>query len=101
MINTSNELKKILQDEKSFKIAVDLTWNQSDLDCNGKINQRELGKTLTRMFSQIGLPEMDDDSIRDAFLAYDKDKSGHLDKNEFSIFCRQMFETLLLSMNSD
>ena len=99
-MNNVSELKKILADEKSFKIAVDLTWEASDLDHNGKISQRELGKTMNKMFSQIGFPNMDEDTIHDAFKAYDKDNSNFLDKHEFSTFCKQMFETLLISTSN-
>ncbi len=55
---------------------------------------------MNKMFAQIGFPNMDEHSIREEFKAYDKDFSCFLDKREFSTFCRQMFETLLISTSN-
>ncbi|CAM6085202.1 unnamed protein product [Calypogeia fissa] len=92
-----SHLRKMLDDDKLLAEVADNLFEQLDENKDGKLTKTEIRPVFESQGSQWGLPspeesEAVDKLYSDVFKEVDIDHSGEVDKSEFQILARALFE---------
>ena len=87
---------QMLTDEKAFKEMTDNMFNKLDLNKDERLSKAEIRPLFESQGGDWGLPPAGDpetDELFDqVFKALDADKSGEVDKSEFEVLAKTLFE---------
>ncbi len=85
-------IRQILKDEKKFKDAAKLSFDNTDADHSGFVDLSELSNLMNYMSVELGIPLPSPKDVRDAFKSLDTDKNGKITLDEFTVLIRQVFQ---------
>lgn len=87
----------MLDDEKLLAEVADTLFQQLDENKDGKLNKAEIRPVFESQGAQWGLPSPEESAAvdklyNDVFKEVDTDQSGEVDKGEFQILAKALFE---------
>lgn len=89
------ELRALLKNEQKFNEMAQTAFDATDEDKSGVIDQQELGKAMSQISADIGIPAPSKEEVEEVFAVLDEDKSGKIDFNEFKMFVRKILECMV------
>lgn len=102
-VNNGSQLRKLLDDEELFSTVADGMFDEFDSTKDGNLDRNELRHLLESRGMEWGLPpkELVGQLYEDLFSICDEDHSGKIDKKEFQVLLREIFETFALQLESN
>lgn len=86
----------MLADEKAFKEMTDNMFTELDLNKDEHLSKAEIRPLFERQGADWGLPPIGDPETEElfdqVFKAVDTDKSGEVEKPEFEVLAKTLFE---------
>eukprot|EP00249_Psilotum_nudum_P004337 c17856_g2_i1 orf=85-1095(+) len=97
-VNNGHQLRKVLADCQLLSDITNDIFQELDINKDGKLNKSELCSIFESRGSQWGLPSKDENNISvqlydEVFSILDTDNSGTLDKDEFQVLVKGIFES--------
>ena len=94
-MSSQQAIKNILNCDEKLTNAARAAFNAVDTDKSGFIEILELDKLISDMASDMGNEHPSVDNMKDVLDHLDKDKSGKIEFEEFKIFIREIFQSML------
>jgi Ca2+-binding EF-hand superfamily protein len=94
-MESKERIMKRLEEDGTLNQIIEQAWNETDVDHNGNISKAELLNCMNFISKKMNLTSPNDEQFNTLFASLDLDKSGYLNKDEFSIFVRKSIESLL------
>jgi hypothetical protein len=79
----ASDIQAILNDKTSFSLLAQGAFEQADTNSNGHIDAQEMATILQAFCVDNELPLVAESDIGQHLIAFDKDKNGTIDFNEF------------------
>lgn len=89
-------LRKLLRDERQLNTVVNNAFADADSDKSGFIDEKELGKVLTKVCTALNFPKPSSSSIKEVLSSIDKNKDGKVAVQEFLVLVKGIIQ---LSIN--
>lgn len=89
-------LRKLLKDERQLSTVANNAFADADSDKSGFIDEKELSKVLTKVFTALNFPKPSSSQIKEVLSSIDKNKDGKIAVQEFIILVKGIIQ---LSIN--
>ena len=93
-------LRKLLRDERQLNTVANNAFADADSDKSGFIDEKELGKVLSKVCAALNFPKPSSSGIKEVLSSIDKNKDGKVAVQEFITLVKGIIQLSINKLES-